>query len=179
MCSCPWKSSSNGWFMRTALWIISVRLISSMRKSRKNEPLAGFMPRFSTNKQSYRASNRSHAHLIRLHSTIYGEVSQPPLLWISNCAWIRLESIVAAATIDIMMLPWVVYLGALSRINAILIPQILAHPQSWPNERCTAHGPSFARVWYILTRSYKCKGGICEIGMMAVALALWLDVIFV
>ena len=86
------------------------------------------MPRFSTNKRSYTASDRSHAHLIRLHSTTHGEVSQPPLLWIGNRAWIRLKSIVAAATIQIMKLAWVTYLGALSRINAILIPRISAHP---------------------------------------------------
>ena len=57
------------------------------------------MPRFSTTKRSYMASDRSHAHLTRLHSTTHGEVSRPPLLWIGNRAWIRLKSIVAAATI--------------------------------------------------------------------------------
>ena len=29
------------------------------------------------------ASDRSHAHLIKLHSKTHGEVSQPLLLWIN------------------------------------------------------------------------------------------------
>ena len=74
------------------------------------------MPHFSTNKPSYTASDRSHAHLIRLHSMTYGEVSWLPLLWISSRAQIRLKSIVATAIIEIMMLAWVTYLGTLSRI---------------------------------------------------------------
>ena len=35
---------------------------------------------------------------------------------------------VAAATIRIMKIAWVTYLGALSRLNALLIPRISAHP---------------------------------------------------
>ena len=46
------------------------------------------------------------------------------------------------------MLAWVTYLGALSHINALEYWPI---PQSWPNVRCTTHGPSFARVRYIGT----------------------------
>ena len=34
---------------------------------------------------------------------------------------------IAAATIQIMRIAWVTYLGALSCLNAILIPQISAH----------------------------------------------------
>ena len=58
--------------------------------------LANFMPLFSTKKRSYTASDHSHAHWIRLHSTTHSEVSRPLLLWIGNCAWIRLKSTVAA-----------------------------------------------------------------------------------
>ena len=36
--------------------------------------------------------------------------------------------IVAAATIRIVKIAWVTYLGALSRLNAPLIPRISAHP---------------------------------------------------
>ena len=85
------------------------------------------------------ASDLSHAHLIQLHSTTHGEVLRPPLIWIGNRAWIRLKSIVAAATIQIMKLAWVTYLGTLSRINAILIPQILAHPPILA--QCKVHHP--------------------------------------
>ena len=46
-------ASSNGWFMRTELQIAK---------------LASFMPRFSTNQRLYTASDRSHAHLLQLHS---------------------------------------------------------------------------------------------------------------
>ena len=35
---------------------------------------------------------------------------------------------VAAATIRIMKTAWITYLSALSRLNVILIPRILAHP---------------------------------------------------
>ena len=52
---------------------------------------------------------------------------------------IRLKSIVAVATIHIMKLAWVTYLGALSRINAILIPRISAHPPILP--QCKVHRP--------------------------------------
>ena len=58
----------------------------------------------------------------------HGEVSWPPLLWIGNRAWIRLKSIIAPATIHIIKIAWVTYLGALSRINTILVPRISAHP---------------------------------------------------
>ena len=69
----------------------------------------------------------------------HGEVSRPPLLGIGNRARIRLKSIVAAATIQIMKLAWVTYLGALSCINAILIPQISAHPPILA--QCKVHRP--------------------------------------
>ena len=46
---------------------------------------------------------------------------------------------VAAAIIRIMKLAWVTYLGALSRINAILIPQISAHPPILA--QCKVHRP--------------------------------------
>ena len=137
MCSCPWKHSSNGWFMRTELRIVYVRSISNLLNSRKTT--CSFMPCFSTNKQSCTASDRNHAHLIRLQSTTHGEASWPPLLSIGNRAWIRLKLIVAAATIQIMKVAWVTYLGALSRLNALLIPQISAHPQSRP--QCKVHRP--------------------------------------
>ena len=97
------------------------------------------MPRFSANEQSCTASDRNHAHLIRLQSTTHDEVSQPPLLSIANRAWIRLKSIVAAATIQIMKIAWVTYLGALSRLNAILIPRISAHPPVLA--QCKVHRP--------------------------------------
>ena len=45
-------------------------------------------------------------------------------------------NIVAAAT---MILVWVTYLGALSRINTILIPQISAHPPILA--QCKMHNP--------------------------------------
>ena len=108
--------------MRTELRIVYVRSISNELNSCKTS----FKPRFSRNKQAYTASNRSHAHLIGLNLMTHGEVLRPPLLWIGNRAWKRLKSIVAAA-IQIMKLAWVTYLGALLSINAILIPQILAH----------------------------------------------------
>ena len=60
---------------------------------------------------------------------------------------------VAAATIQIMKLAWVTYLGALSRINAILIPRISAHPPILA--QCKAHRP-----WalFSLSRGYStCK----------------------
>ena len=47
---------------------------------------------------------------------------------------------VAAATIRIMKLAWVTYLGALSSINAILIPQISAHPPTMA--QCKVPNPS-------------------------------------
>ena len=78
-------------------------------------------------------------HIVRLHSTTHSEVSRPPLLWIGNRAWIRLKSIVAAATIQIMKLAWVTYLGALSRANTILIPRISAHPPILA--QCKVHHP--------------------------------------
>ena len=138
MHSCPWKRSSNAWNGWTVLRIIYVRSISNVLKL----SLPNFMPRFtafSTNKRSYTASDRTHAHWIRLHSTTHDEVSRPPLLWIGNRAWIRLKSIVAAATIQIMNLTWVTFLGALSRINAILIPRISAHPPILA--QCKVHRP--------------------------------------
>ena len=86
------------------------------------------MPRFSINEPSCTASNSNHAHLIRLQSTTHGEVSWLPLLPIGNRACIRLKTIVATATIQIMKIAWVICLGALSHLNTILIPQISAHP---------------------------------------------------
>ena len=102
--SCPWKHSSNGWFMWIELWIVYVRSISNVLSSCKLI-LASFMPLFSrNNKQVYTASDHSHTHLIGLHSTTHSEVSWPPLLRFGIRAWIRLKSIVAAATIQIMKL---------------------------------------------------------------------------
>ena len=46
---------------------------------------------------------------------------------------------VAAATIRIMKIAWVTYLGALSRLNAILIPRISAHPPILV--QCKVHRP--------------------------------------
>ena len=46
---------------------------------------------------------------------------------------------VAAATIRIMKIAWVTYLGALSRLNAILIPRISAHPPILA--QCKVHRP--------------------------------------
>ena len=46
---------------------------------------------------------------------------------------------VAAAIIRIRKLAWVTYLGALSRINTILIPQISAHPPILA--QCKVHHP--------------------------------------
>ena len=114
------------WLDCTSNNLIYVRSISNVLNSHKTN----FMPCFSINKRSYTVSDRSHAHWIWLHSTTHGEVSRPPLLWIGNVnrTWIRLKSIVAAATIQIMKLVWVTYLGALSSINVILIPRISAHP---------------------------------------------------
>ena len=46
---------------------------------------------------------------------------------------------VAAVIIRIMKLAWETYLGALSRINAILIPRISAHPPILA--QCKVHRP--------------------------------------
>lgn len=46
---------------------------------------------------------------------------------------------VAAATIRIMKIAWVTYLGALSGLNAILIPRISAHPPILA--QCKVHRP--------------------------------------
>ena len=78
--------------------------------------------------KSCMASDRNHAHLIRLQSTTHGEVSRPPLLWIGNRAWIRLKSIVATATFQLMKIEWETYLGALLHLNTVLMPRISAHP---------------------------------------------------
>ena len=56
-------------------------------------------------------------------------------------------NIVAANTIQITKIGRVTYLGALSCLNATLIPRISAHPQSWPSVRCTTHRPTFIRVY--------------------------------
>ena len=98
-----------------------------------------FMPRFSANERSCTASDRNHAHFIWLQSTTHCEVSRPSLLSIGNCAWIRLKSIAAAATIQIVKIAWVTYLGTLSRLNAILIPWISAHPPVLA--QCKVHRP--------------------------------------
>ena len=84
-------------------------------------------------------SGRNHAHLIRLQSTTHGEVTRPPLLLIGNRAWIRLKLIVGTATIQIMKIVWVTYLGAFSLLNAILIPRILAHTPVLA--QCKVHCP--------------------------------------
>ena len=49
---------------------------------------------------------------------------------------------VATATIQIIKIAWITYLGTLSCLNLILIPQISPHAQSWSFVRCTARGPS-------------------------------------
>ena len=129
---------SNGWFMRTELWIVYVRLISNLPNSRKTS----FKPRFSTNKWSCMANDRNHAHLIQLLSAIYSEVSaqcQLPSLLIDNRAWIRLKSMVAAAIIWIIKAAWATYMGTLLRLNVILIPRISAHPQILT--QCKVHSP--------------------------------------
>ena len=46
---------------------------------------------------------------------------------------------VAAATIQIMKIAWVTYLGALLRLNAILTPRISAHPPILA--QCKVHCP--------------------------------------
>ena len=43
------------------------------------------------------------------------------------------------STIEIMMLAWVTYLGALSSINTLLIPRISAHPPILA--QCKVHRP--------------------------------------
>ena len=48
------------------------------------------------------------------------------------------------------------YLGALSHLNATLIPRISAHPRSWLSVRCTAHELSFVTVWYIIIQYHLC-----------------------
>ena len=121
---CPCVAALENAAQMAGLWGLNfVRSISNVLQL----SLASFIPRFSKNKLTHTASDRSHAHLIELHSTTHGEESQLPLFWIGNRAWIRLKSLVAAATIHIINLAWVTYLGALSHINAILIPRILAH----------------------------------------------------
>ena len=88
------------------------------------------MPCFSTNEWSCAASDRNYTHLIRLPSVIYSEAqpdSQPPSLLIGSRAWIRLKSMVATATIRIMTIAWVTFLGVLSRLNAILTVYLYAY----------------------------------------------------
>ena len=51
----------------------------------------------------------------------------------------RLKSVVAAATIRIMKIAWVTYLGTLSRLNALLITRISAHPPILA--QCKVHRP--------------------------------------
>ena len=128
------------------------------------------MPRFSTNKQSYIASDRSHAHLIRLHSTTHSEVSRPPLLWIGNCAWIRLKSRVAATTTQIMKLAWGTYLGALSCINVILIPQISAHPPILAQRKVHRLWALFREGTAILL-FYSASVGITRISVLAMRIS--------
>ena len=117
--------------MRTELRIVHVISKSNVLNSCKTKSSSITLCHVLAEILNNMASNRSHAHLI---STTHSEVSR------------------------IMKLAWVTYLGALSRINVILIPQISAPPppppppQSWPSVTCTAHGPSFARVQYILAR---------------------------
>ena len=111
------------------------------------------MPCFSTNKIN------DHARLVTVttptkyschqwYTVKYWPDKWPLLLLMGNHAWIRLKSVVATAIIQIIKIAWITYLGALSCLNVILIPQISAHVQSWPFVRCTAHGPLFARVQY-------------------------------
>ena len=105
------------------------------------------MPHFSTNKRSCRASDRNHARLIQLQSTINGEVSRP-----------------AAATIQIMKIAWVTYLGALSRLNAILIPRISAHPPILA--QCKVHRSwALFREGTVYARSERAKLLVSIIGM--------------
>ena len=46
---------------------------------------------------------------------------------------------VAAPTIRIMKIAWVTYLGALLRLNAMLVPRISAHPPILT--QCKVHRP--------------------------------------
>ena len=68
-----------------------------------------------------------------------GLVSRPPSLLIGNRAWTTLKSMVAATTIRISKIAWITYLGALSRLIAILL--LKYQPPSWPNW-CKVH-----RLW--------------------------------
>ena len=57
-----------------------------------------------------------------------------------------MKSIVAAATIRIMKIAWITYLGT-------LIPSILAHPpcmQTWANIRCTTHARGYGSYMYTI-----------------------------
>ena len=61
---------------------------------------------------------------------------------------------VAAATIRIMKIAWVTYLGALSRLTAILIPRISAHSPILA--QCKVHRPW--ALFYEGTVICNCKG---------------------
>ena len=100
------------------------------------------MPRFGINRL-YMASDYSHTHLIRLQSTIHGEVSRLPLLWIGNRTWIRLKSNYEDSVGNLPRRSFT-YKRNTDTLN------IGPPPQSWSIVRCTAHGPSFARVQYRL-----------------------------
>ena len=136
MCPCVAgleKRNSNGGFMSTELWIIYIRSISNLPNSHETCALcltphaSCLMPHFSTNEWLCTASDHNHAHLIQMPLMTRGEVSagRRP---IGNRAWIRLKSIASAATIQIVKIVWVTYLGALSRLNTTLLPPISAHP---------------------------------------------------
>ena len=68
------KCSSNGWFVRTALQIIEVRLIITCQTATELS-LVSFVALFSTKEQLCTASDPNHAHFIQLPSTGHGEVS--------------------------------------------------------------------------------------------------------
>ena len=55
-----------------------------------------------------------------------------------------MKSMVATATIQIMNITWITYLGALSCLNMILIPWISAHPPILV--QCKVHCP-WARLF--------------------------------
>ena len=76
-------------------------------------------------------------------------------------------------TIQIMKLAWVTYLGALLGVNAILIPQISAHPpilHAWALFRegtvCAKH-PVTASIWKYPTILYvdELMGKLCQMAL--------------
>ena len=69
----PKTRTSNGWLMRTEVQIFKVRSINNLPNSCRTKPHAMFQHKKTV---LCTASDRNHAHLIRLPSTAYGEVSK-------------------------------------------------------------------------------------------------------